>query len=110
MGTTQGNDPRNFTEVRSRLEQIVTDVRSRDLSLEKSLDLYEEAIRLGNLCSDLVDKTDFSAEEVAALGSDEPADAGTVSRGDDVADRVDIDASGTLDDQEEGRGDMERDD
>lgn len=64
---TQGNDPRNFAQVRGRLEEIVTEVRSKDLSLEKSLDLYEEAIRLGNLCSDLIDKTDFSAEELAAL-------------------------------------------
>jgi len=67
MAMTQGNDPRNFTEVRGRLEEIVHDIRDKDLSLEKSLDLYEEAIRLGNLCSDLIDKTDFSAEELSAL-------------------------------------------
>ena len=35
-----------FSEVRARLDEIVTQVRKKDLSLEKSLDLYEEAIKL----------------------------------------------------------------
>lgn len=58
-----------FTEVRARLDQIVAEVRKKDLSLEKSLDLYEEAIALGNRCAELVDKPDFSPEELAALAS-----------------------------------------
>ena len=41
----------SFSEVRARLDEIVTEVRKRDLSLEKSLDLYEEAIKLGNRLS-----------------------------------------------------------
>ena len=46
----------SFSEVRARLDQIVTEVRKKDLSLEKSLDLYEEAIKLGNRAAELVDK------------------------------------------------------
>lgn len=63
------NEPRTFAEVRTRLEDIVIEVRSKDLSLERSLDLYEEAIHLGSLCSDLIDKTNFSPEETEALAN-----------------------------------------
>lgn len=55
-----------FSEVRARLDEILVEVRKKDLSLEKSLDLYEEAIKLANRCSELVDKSDFSKEEAAA--------------------------------------------
>lgn len=49
-------DYNTFGEVRARLDEIVSEVRKKDLSLEKSLDLYEEAIKLGNRCAELVDK------------------------------------------------------
>jgi exodeoxyribonuclease VII small subunit len=58
-----------FGEVRARLDEIVVEVRNKDLSLEKSLDLYEEAIKLGNRCAELVDKPDYTPEE-AALASE----------------------------------------
>lgn len=57
----------SFGEVRARLDEIVAEVRNKDLSLEKSLDLYEEAIKLGNKCAELVDKPDFTEEEAAEL-------------------------------------------
>lgn len=57
---------RTFAEVRARLDEIVVEVRKKDLSLEKSLDLYEEAIKLGNRCAELVDKPDYTAEEALA--------------------------------------------
>ena len=55
-----------FSEVRARLDEILVEVRKKDLSLEKSLDLYEEAIKLGNRCAELVDKPDFTEEEARA--------------------------------------------
>ena len=45
--------------------EIVSQVRSKDVSLEKSLDLYEEAIRLGNRAAELIDKPDYTAAEIA---------------------------------------------
>lgn len=54
-----------FGEVRARLDEIVSEVRSKDVSLEKSLDLYEEAIKLGNRCAELIDKPDYTAAEIA---------------------------------------------
>ena len=47
-------DYNTFGEVRARLDEIVSEVRKKDLSLEKSLDLYEEAIKLGNRCAELI--------------------------------------------------------
>lgn len=68
-------DYNTFGEVRARLDEIVSEVRKKDLSLEKSLDLYEEAIKLGNRCAELVDKPDYSDEEARAaqeiLGGDD---------------------------------------
>ena len=75
MGVTEYG---TFAEVRARLDEILVEVRKKDLSLEKSLDLYEEAIKLGNRCAELVDKPDFSAreaEEALAAMEGEGADA-----------------------------------
>lgn len=67
-----------FSEVRARLDEIVTEVRKKDVSLERSLDLYEEAIKLGNRCAELVDKPDFSPEELAAADALEEASVHSV--------------------------------
>ncbi|MCH3968526.1 MAG: exodeoxyribonuclease VII small subunit [Atopobiaceae bacterium] len=70
----------SFEEVTGRLDQIVTTVRDKDTSLERSLDLFDEAIKLGSRAVDLVDKVDFSPEELArmsdAKGETPDSDAG----------------------------------
>ena len=63
-----------FAEVRARLDEIVTQVRKKDLSLEASLDLYEEAIQHCNRAAELVDKPDFSAEELEKAQDQETGD------------------------------------
>lgn len=68
-----------FGELRARLDEIVVEVRDKDLSLEKSLDLYEEAIKLGNRCAELVDKPDYTAEEAAAAAEVLDSEAPSVS-------------------------------
>jgi exodeoxyribonuclease VII small subunit len=90
---TTGQQPRTFNEVRTRLEQIVEEVRDKDLPLEKSLDLYEEAIRLGNRCSDLIDKADYSPEEASQLA--------------EVRNAIDTIADGFDPDEDEGMTDEE---
>ena len=37
---------RNFDEISDRLDQIIATVRSKDTSLERSLDLFDEADKL----------------------------------------------------------------
>jgi exodeoxyribonuclease VII small subunit len=50
-----------FEQAKIRLEEIATLARKKDTSLEKSLDLLEEGVRLANICTELVDHTDLSA-------------------------------------------------
>jgi exodeoxyribonuclease VII small subunit len=73
-------DKSSYARTRERLEEIVTQVKAKDMPLEKSLDLYEEALRLGNVCAEMIDRTDFSAEELEGIGAleateDEDGDA-----------------------------------
>lgn len=56
-----------FDDITGRLDDIVAQVRDKDVSLERSLDLFDEAIALGSKAVDLVDATDFSPEEEAKL-------------------------------------------
>ncbi len=63
------NEYSTFGEARARLDEIVAEVRSKDVSLERSLDLYEEAIRLGNRCAELADKPDYTPDEIAQAAS-----------------------------------------
>ena len=64
-----------FSDVTDRLDEIVAAVRDKGTSLERSLDLFDEAIALGTRAVDLVDKAAFSPEErerlVDAPNSDE---------------------------------------
>lgn len=49
----------SFSQARTRLEEIVTQVRKKDTSLEKSLDLLEEGVRLANVCTEQSDHTEW---------------------------------------------------
>lgn len=65
-----------FGDITGRLDDIVAQVRDKDVSLERSLDLFDEAIALGSKAVSLVDATDFSPEEEARLAEDpKPEDA-----------------------------------
>lgn len=52
----------SFSTARVRLEEIVSQVRKKDTSLEKSLDLLEEGVRLANACTELIDHADWTAD------------------------------------------------
>jgi exodeoxyribonuclease VII small subunit len=86
----------SFEEVTGRLDQIVTTVRDKDTSLERSLDLFDEAIKLGSRAVDLVDKVDFSPEELArmtdAKGEAPDANDGDAGRASDASEPAAPDA------------------
>lgn len=72
----------NFTTARARLDEIVTQVRKKDMSLEASLDLLEEGVRLANQCTELIDHVDWAEAQAsfevasdAAPAEDEPESA-----------------------------------
>ncbi len=64
-----------YLSAKNSLDKIIEQVRAKDLPLEKALDLYEEAIRIGNSCADLIDRADFSLEEIEAFNSAKDAAA-----------------------------------
>jgi exodeoxyribonuclease VII small subunit len=87
-----------FEQAKIRLEEIAALARKKDTSLEKSLDLLEEGVRLANICTELVDHTDLSAT-AAAPDDGEPGDAGDAAVPDTAAaDTVDSAARDELDD------------
>lgn len=65
-----------FEQARIRLEEIAAEVRKKDTSLEKSLDLLEEGVRLANICTELVDHPDVSASVPVPAG-DTDSESGT---------------------------------
>lgn len=73
------DDRSTFEVTRARLEDIVVQVRRKDVSLEQSLDMLEEAVRLVNQCNELIDQTSFRVPVPGAAGEeDAPVSAGTV--------------------------------
>ena len=97
-----------FEQARVRLEEIATEVRKKDTSLERSLDLLEEGVRLANICTELVDHVDF---DEPAAGEASSAEVGSGEIGDDAADRAvpahqeagtDVEAAATREDETEG--------
>lgn len=60
---------RSFDQIGTRLDEIVSLVRDKDVSLERSLDLFDEAIALGSKAVSMVDSTDFSPQEKERLES-----------------------------------------
>lgn len=91
-----------FEDITARLDEIITTVRSKDTSLERSLDLFDEAISLGSKAVELVDSFDMSPTEAAMLEeasevakAENDADAADDARaeGKSVAENADRDAS-----------------
>ncbi len=55
-----------YGDVVARLDEIVSTVKSKDASIERSLDLLDEALRLSMEAVEQVDIAEPSAEEVSA--------------------------------------------
>lgn len=52
------DQPLTFEAAMGRLEQIVADLESGKLSLEESLQKFEEGIALGKTCREFLDRAD----------------------------------------------------
>lgn len=55
----------DFGQITERLNEIVAQVRKKDLPLERSLDLFDEAIALGSKAVDFVDTAQVLPQEQA---------------------------------------------
>jgi exodeoxyribonuclease VII small subunit len=77
-----------FEQTRVRLEGILVEVRKKDTSLEQSLELLEEGVRLLNQCNELIDQTSWKPvvgdaqdpEGVEDSGPEVPTDSGPGDR------------------------------
>lgn len=67
---------KNFDDIISRLDEIVSTVRSKDTSLERSLDLFDEAIEIGTRGVDIIDKFELSPREAEQLEQEYESDNG----------------------------------
>lgn len=71
-----------FDDITERLDEIIATVRSKETSLERSLDLFDEAIKLGSRAVDMVDTFELSPREADELAQqmddDASADTGDV--------------------------------
>lgn len=68
-----------FDAITERLDEIIAQVRSKDTSLERSLDLFDEAIELGSRAVDMVDSFELSPREADMLDEQEAAAAAAKS-------------------------------
>ena len=84
----------SFSTARTRLDEIVTQVRKKDTSLEKSLDLLEEGVRLANACTELIDHADWTVGGAEAAGEGaESADPEIAVSGDESDTAVALDGA-----------------
>lgn len=75
-----------FGKARERLEQIIDQLKSKEIDLDKSIDLLEEGVRIAALCSErLADEASIGVEGAAEDAhsakredSPPPADRGEV--------------------------------
>lgn len=83
MGTAAG---KSFDEITARLDEIVAAVRSKDTSLERSLDLFDEAIALGAEAVEMVDSLELDPREEELLAERAAGPAADAASGSDAAD------------------------
>ena len=79
MAKIDTSEYQSFDQITARLDSIVDQVRDKNVSLEHSLDLFDEAIALGSKAVNMVDTTEFTPEEeerlVQAQAAGEATDA-----------------------------------
>ena len=82
MAKIDTSEYQSFDQITARLDSIVDQVRDKSVSLEHSLDLFDEAIALGSKAVNMVDTTEFTPEEEERLVQAQAA--GDASNAEDV--------------------------
>lgn len=82
MAKIDTSEYQSFDQITARLDLIVDQVRDKNVSLEHSLDLFDEAIALGSKAVNMVDTTEFTPEEEERLVQAQAA--GDASNAEDV--------------------------
>lgn len=69
------SEPMRFEEARARLEEIVAEVRRKETTLERSVELLEEGVRLANACTERIDETYALGDPAAGVAAGASGDA-----------------------------------
>ena len=89
MAKIDTSEYQSFDQITARLDSIVDQVRDKNVSLEHSLDLFDEAIALGSKAVNMVDTTEFTPEEeerlVQAQAAADTADAESATEATEAA-------------------------
>ena len=89
MAKIDTSEYQSFDQITARLDSIVDQVRDKNVSLEHSLDLFDEAIALGSKAVNMVDTTEFTPEEeerlVQAQTAGDTADAESATEATETA-------------------------
>lgn len=93
----------SFDQARVRLEEIASQVKRKDTSLEQSLDLLEEGVRLANMCTEQIDHTQWRAPEPTP--AEPSAEEGVAAAGTEVAEGVTPDDAAPEDESAEAGDD-----
>ena len=64
-------EPQSFEKALKRLEEIVTELEDETISLEASLELYEEGIELSKHCTETLEEAELRIEKVAEQHAEE---------------------------------------
>ena len=64
MENQEDQERPSFENALQRLEDIVTKLEDESISLEDSIELYEEGTKLSNYCSQILEKAELRIEEV----------------------------------------------
>lgn len=60
----------NFEEALARLESIVKELEDESISLEKSINLYEEGIKLSQICTQTLEEAELRIQNVSKQQDD----------------------------------------
>lgn len=64
----------DYEEALRRLREIVEEVKKKELSLEKSLDLLDEGVQLAAICVEKIDHTRWQEEGMAGVEAEDGAE------------------------------------
>ena len=71
MKDVQEIEALSFEESYSRLEQIIQKLESGDLSLDESMSLYEEGVRLAHHCEHQLDDAQIKVTQLLSAGHEQ---------------------------------------
>lgn len=61
----------SFEEALEKLEEIVEELNNNEITLEKSVELYEKGLELSKICSDTLDQATLKIEQIDTSNNNE---------------------------------------